>query len=30
MWIGQLKPESKVLIHGGASGIGIAAIQIAR
>lgn len=30
IWIGQLKKGSKVLIHGGASGIGIAAIQLAK
>lgn len=29
-WIGNLKPEENVLIHAGASGVGSAAIQLAR
>lgn len=30
LWLGDLKAEDKVLIHAGASGVGTAAIQIAR
>ncbi len=29
-WLGELKPEETVLIHAGASGVGTAAIQIAK
>ncbi len=29
-WIGQVQPEHKVLIHAGASGVGLAAIQLAK
>ncbi len=29
-WLGQIRPDSTVLIHAGASGVGTAAIQLAR
>ncbi len=29
-WLAQLKPAEKVLIHAGASGVGVAALQLAR
>jgi putative PIG3 family NAD(P)H quinone oxidoreductase len=30
VWLGQLQPDESILIHAGASGVGTAAIQIAR